>query len=117
MTTASAVPVRPVTSRRAGYAVAVLINTALLLLVNVSPGCLAHPFLTDDFATVLPVVNLSLVVALLVNAVQLVTDPAWLVALGQMSARRSLCSCRSGYSWPSRSTSRRTRCHGTRSSR
>jgi len=111
MTTASAVPVRPVASRRVGYAVAVLIDAALLLLLNVSPGWSALPFLTEGFATVLPVVNLSLVVALLVNAVQLVTDPAWLVAAGQLlnAAIALIVSLRllgvfpfdfSAYSWP-----------------
>ena len=83
MTTHTTARARSTSSRRAGYAVTIVVDAVLLYLVNVSPGWQALPFLTDGFAEVLPLVNVSLVAGLLVNAVQLVVDPRWLVASGQ----------------------------------
>ena len=59
---------RPSTaSRRAGYAVAVAINAAMLWLIHVWPGWDALPFLTADFEAVLWLVDVSLVVTIVVN--------------------------------------------------
>ncbi|HEV7186360.1 MAG TPA: hypothetical protein VGN28_00555 [Blastococcus sp.] len=69
-------------SRRAGYVVAAVINGVLLWLIHVWPGWDAVPFLTADFATVLWLVNLSLVVTIALNLVYLVRDPQWLTAAG-----------------------------------
>lgn len=68
--------------RRAGYVVAVLVNAALLVLVNGWPGWQAVPFLTASTVLVLPAVNASVAVNLTANLVYLVTDPGWLKALG-----------------------------------
>lgn len=79
-TTAERRPTRA--SRRAGYAVAIGINLVLLWLVHGWPGWDAVPFLTADFETVLWLVDLSLVVAIAVNAVYLVRDQRRLTAAG-----------------------------------
>lgn len=68
--------------RRAGYVVAVLLNAALLVLINGWPGWQAVPFLTASTVLVLPAVNASVAVNLAANLVYLVTDPGWLKALG-----------------------------------
>lgn len=74
----------PVAARRAGYVVAGTINVILLYLINGRPGWDAAPFLTADTTRVLALVNLSLVAGVVVNLVQVVRDPPWLVALTGM---------------------------------
>lgn len=71
-------------SRRVGYTVAMVLNVALLVLVNVVPGWQALPFLTDDFAAVLWLVNASIIAGVLANAVYVVHDPPWVRALGDV---------------------------------
>jgi hypothetical protein len=81
---AHAKPVVGPISRRVGYAIAVVINVALLVIVNESPGWEALPFLTDDFALVLGIVNASIVAGVVANSVYVVLDPPWLRALGDI---------------------------------
>jgi len=71
-------------ARRGGYAVSVVVNLVLLYVINVGPGWQQLPFLTDAFADVLVVVNLSMLATLVVNVVQIFYDPQWFVALGQL---------------------------------
>ncbi|WIM92923.1 hypothetical protein ACTOB_004882 [Actinoplanes oblitus] len=85
MTTATARHRPSVGSRRFGYGVAATINILLIYLVNVRPGWAAVPFLSADTAQIIPLVNASLVVGLVVDAVQFVRDPRWLVALGGLA--------------------------------
>jgi len=88
MTTMSERPVdrRPApAARRTGYAIAAGINLVLLYLVNVRPGWEAVPFLNDDTATVLALVNLSLIVGVAVNVLYLGYDARWFVALGGLA--------------------------------
>lgn len=71
-----------VAGRRAGYAVAMAVNLILLFVVNVSPGWQAVPFLTESTTEVLLLVNLTMLVAVVANAVYSVFDPPWVRALG-----------------------------------
>ena len=71
-------------SRRVGYVIAGVINVALLYAVNVWPGWSVVPFVTDDMTQVLGIVNASLVVGLVANAVYLVQDAPWVKALGDL---------------------------------
>lgn len=71
----------PSTSRRVGYGVAIVVNAALVWVVNVWPGWQAVPFLTSDAAGAITLVNASLLVGIVANAVFLLRDPAWLRAL------------------------------------
>lgn len=70
--------------RRFGYAVAVVVNVVLFLLVNVWPTWRVVPFLTDDMVEVLPLVNLGLIVGAGVNLVDLVFDRRWIRAAGDL---------------------------------
>jgi hypothetical protein len=69
-------------ARRAGYVVAVLVNCALLLVVNHWPGWADVPFLTSDTQLVVSAVNTAIAVHLAVNVVYVVRDPLWLKAWG-----------------------------------
>ncbi|MEZ0448055.1 hypothetical protein [Cellulomonas sp. ICMP 17802] len=68
--------------RRTGYLVGALVNGVLLWLVNVSPGWHVVPFLTPEFARVVPLVNAAIVVGLVADLVYVVSDPPWLRAAG-----------------------------------
>ena len=70
---------------RFGYTIGVVVNAAMLYAVNVWPGWQAVPFLTADTVTVLPLVNASMLVSLVANAVYVVHDPAWVRAFGDLA--------------------------------
>lgn len=90
MSTSTTAP-RPATrrpsaaTRRSGYVVAVVVNAALLWLVNVWPGWAAVPFLTAATTQVLALLNASFVLAIVLNVAYLVRDPAWLTTLGSLA--------------------------------
>ena len=69
-------------ARRLGYGVGAVVNVALLYAVNIWPGWEVLPFLTAGTASVLVLVNLSIISNLTANAVYLVYDAAWLKSLG-----------------------------------
>lgn len=71
-------------ARRTGYIVALVINGAVLYAVNVWPGWQALPFLTDETAQVLGLVNLSLIVGMFTNAVYVIVDSPRVKALGDL---------------------------------
>ena len=72
------------TGRRAGYVAAIVVNAALLFVLNVQPGWQALPFLTSATDQVLGLVNLSLAAGLAVNLVYLAHDPPWVKSLGDL---------------------------------
>jgi hypothetical protein len=61
-------------TRRAGYAISIVFSAALLFVLNSWPGWQAIPFLTSSTDQVLWLVNLSLAVGMVANAVYLVND-------------------------------------------
>jgi len=65
-------------ARRAGYGLAILFSTALLVVLNGAPGWQAIPFLTGDTGQVLWLVNLCLAAGIAANLVYLAYDPPWL---------------------------------------
>ncbi|MEG3616755.1 hypothetical protein [Isoptericola haloaureus] len=71
-------------SRRVGYAVAVLVNGLLLVLIHGWPGWEAVPFLTPRTTEVLTAVDASIVVGIVANLVYLLADPPRLRALGDV---------------------------------
>ena len=75
-------PPRP--ARRFGYLIGAAVNGALLWLANVAPGWEALPFLTPEFAVVLPLVNASILAGVIVNLIYVATDPPWLRAAGDL---------------------------------
>jgi hypothetical protein len=72
-------------ARRVGYGLAILFSTALLVVLNSSPGWQAIPFLTGDTAQVLRLVNLCLAAGIAANLVYLAYDPPWLKSLGDLA--------------------------------
>jgi hypothetical protein len=77
---------QPATARKTGYVIAVLVNTAMLYLVNVQPGWQVLPFLTDGIVDVLGLVNLSLAAGIVVNAFYLVDDRPVVRSAGELTA-------------------------------
>jgi hypothetical protein len=73
-----------VAARRTGYVFGIVINAALLFGINVWPGWDILPFLSQDFSTLLGLINASLVVSLAVQAVYLVNDTRRVKALGDI---------------------------------
>jgi hypothetical protein len=61
-----------------------LVNVAIWVVINAQPGWQSFSFLTAEFAVVLPIVNLSLVASIVLNAAYLVFDPRWFRSLGQL---------------------------------
>lgn len=71
-------------ARKVGYLVAVLVNSIMLVMVNAYPGWRVLPFLTEEFVSILWLVNLSLVASVVVNVFYLAYDPAWFRSVGQI---------------------------------
>jgi hypothetical protein len=71
-------------ARRVGYAVSVIVNVIMWVLVNDRPGWRDLPFLTEDFRDILWIVNLSIITGAMVNIAFLFYDPAWFKSLGQV---------------------------------
>jgi hypothetical protein len=71
-------------ARKIGYLVAVLVNGAMLVVVNVRPGWRELSFLTESFVDILWLINLSMVAGAVVNAVYLWYDPAWFKSVCQV---------------------------------
>jgi hypothetical protein len=67
-----------------GYLVAVIVNSAMLFLVNIRPGWRELPFLTEDFVSLVWLINLSMLSSAVVNMVYLRYDPAWFKSLCQV---------------------------------
>jgi hypothetical protein len=61
-------PISKRTARRIGYSVAIAVNVALLVIVNNVLDWGWFSWLTQDLENVLPVINLSLIVAIVANA-------------------------------------------------
>ena len=74
----------PRPARRLGYVLAISVNVALLIIINVAPGWQEWSFLTPDTDQVVPIVNLSLVVGALINLVFILADPPPVKALGDL---------------------------------
>jgi hypothetical protein len=68
-------------ARRIGYGVAVVANVIGLLIVNNILDWGWISWLTDDFETLLPIINLSLVASIVVNLAYILYDAKWFKAL------------------------------------
>ncbi len=69
---------------RAGYVVAVAVNAALLYVVNNLLAWDVLPFLTDEFAQVLPLLNFSLAATIVFNALYVIYDGRWFKSTSQI---------------------------------
>ena len=86
MTTTSSEVKTPgaVGARRFGFVVAIAVNVVMLVIVNniVEWGWI--PFLTDDFAEVVWLINLSLTASILANTAYIAYDPGWFKSMTQV---------------------------------
>lgn len=72
------------TGRRIGYIAAILVNLLIYGFINVWPGWESFDFVTIEAADVVPLINLSIAVAIVVNLVYVVYDGYRVKALGEM---------------------------------
>jgi hypothetical protein len=70
--------------RRFGYAVAVVVNLVMLVIVQNVLDWGWPPFLTDDFTQVVPWISFSLVVSILANVVYQFNDDPTVKSTGQI---------------------------------
>lgn len=71
-------------ARRTGYAISIALNVVGLVVVNNLLDWGWFSFLTDDFNDVLPFVNASIVVSIVVDTLSLWRDPPWFRSVGQV---------------------------------
>lgn len=69
---------------RVGYVAAITVNSILLVVANNLLGWDLLPFLTEDFARVLWLINISLLATIAVNAGYLAYDRGWFKSLCQI---------------------------------
>jgi hypothetical protein len=80
----SQVNLTPSAVRRLGYVATIAVCAGLLYVVNNLLDWDAAPFLTQDFETIVPVLNATLIAAAVVNAIWLLYDAAWVRSVGQI---------------------------------
>lgn len=68
---------RPVATRRLGYGITMLVNAAMIVVVNNILEWGWFSWLTNDFELLLPIINLSLMASILVNLAYMVYDAEW----------------------------------------
>lgn len=88
--TRTASPPRPIAphpslnGRGLGYAIAAAVNGILLYFVNVDPGWRTVPVLTADAASLIGLLNVSLVLGVLVNLIYPINDEPWFKSFGDL---------------------------------
>ncbi|MGB5167874.1 MAG: hypothetical protein WBP49_05635 [Acidimicrobiia bacterium] len=70
-------------TRRFGYAVAIVVEVALLIVVNNLVEWDIAPFITEGFNNLVPYINVSLVASMVVNIAYFAFDPRWFRSLTQ----------------------------------
>ena len=70
-------------TRRFGYAVAIVVEVALLVVVNNLVEWDIAPFITEGFNNLVPYINVSLVASMVVNIAYFAFDPRWFRSLTQ----------------------------------
>jgi hypothetical protein len=72
------------TARRVGYVIAIVINVAMLVIVQnlLEWGWL--PFLTDEFADVVPWISFSLIASIVANIIYQIDDGQTVKSVGQI---------------------------------
>lgn len=70
--------------RRVGYVIAIAVNAVVLFIVNNLLDWDVLPWLTDDFEELLPLINFSILLTIIVNAIYLAYDAPWFKSLTQI---------------------------------
>lgn len=71
-------------ARRFGYGVAIAVNAGLLYVVNNLVAWGWPAFLTEEFDGVLPLLNVSIIAGMVVNAVYIAFDEPWFKTAGDV---------------------------------
>ncbi len=71
--------------RQAGYVIAIVVNLVMLVVAQNILEWGWAPFLTSDFASILPWVSFSLIASMAMNAIYLLDDRPDVKSLGQMT--------------------------------
>lgn len=71
-------------ARRLAYAAAVVLDLALLVILNVVPGWRSFDLVTADAAQVVELVNVMLAFAVVANAVSALVDRRWVRSSGNL---------------------------------
>ena len=74
----------PSTASRVGYVIAIVLNAALLVVVNNILAWGWISWLTEEWEEVLPLLNVSLTATILVNVVYLAFDAEWFKSLCEL---------------------------------
>ena len=101
-------------ARKIGYVVGFMVNSIMLFIVNVRPGWRQLSFLTEDFAGILWLINLSMVSSATANLIYLWYDRPGSSRSARSAYPRSGWAPQSACCGSSRSTSLRTRSTGRR---
>jgi len=83
-TTPSDPRVQGTVARRAGFTAGIVVNSALLYVVNAWPGWRSLTFVTADADQLIPLLNAALVAGIIANLIYLVADRRWVKALGDL---------------------------------
>ena len=73
----------PKGTRRLGYGISIVVQVALLILVNNLVEWDIAPFITDEFNDLVPYINVSLAASMVVNAVYFAFDARWFKSFTQ----------------------------------
>lgn len=71
--------------RQAGYVIAIVVNLVMLVIAQNILAWGWAPFLTSDFAQIVPWVSFSLIASMAMNAIYLLDDRPDVKSLGQMT--------------------------------
>jgi len=70
-------------TRRFGYGISIVVQVALLILVNNLVAWDIAPFITDEFNNLVPYINVSLAASMVVNVVYFAFDARWFKSFTQ----------------------------------
>jgi uncharacterized membrane protein SirB2 len=80
----SQVNITPSGVRRLGYVVSIALSAGLLYVVNNLLEWNAAPFITEDYEQILPILNAVLIAIMIVNAIWILYDAAWMRSVGRI---------------------------------
>jgi hypothetical protein len=74
---------KPIGLRRFGYVVTIVLSVVVVYLANNIVAWGWFPWLTADFDEVVPYISVAVIASIVVNAIYIVHDAAWLKAIGE----------------------------------
>ena len=77
-------PLRSRATREAEYVIAIVINAAVIYVIHHLLEWEWAPFLTEDFARLLPIMTVALGATIVANVIYMVYDPVWFKSISQV---------------------------------